>query len=198
MKVKRTVTVDVDTFKVGDVIKIKLTDGVKAEAMAMKREEDGMIFCLVDCLPHVYAMNSFNTNKGGYEKSDLRKDMNCEILNFFPSKLKATMSPFDNGDLLRLPTEKEIFGKNRYGECEGPDVKQWEPMKRRSSRMVFDGSKDENLQWYWLMNKVRESFTSFSSVGHGGCADVNGAFISLGIRPVFKIKNGKSNDINRF
>lgn len=28
------------------------------------------------------------------------------------------MAPFNNGDLLRLPTEKEIFGKNYYGECE--------------------------------------------------------------------------------
>lgn len=66
MKVKRMIKSDVDTFKVGDIIKVKLTDGVKVQAMAMQQEEDGMIFCLVDCLPGEYPMNSTRTNEGGY------------------------------------------------------------------------------------------------------------------------------------
>lgn len=32
MKVKRMIKSDVDTFKVGDIIKVKLTDGVKVQA----------------------------------------------------------------------------------------------------------------------------------------------------------------------
>lgn len=192
MKVKRICSVDVDTFKVGDIIKIKLTNGVKAEAMAMKQEEDGMIFCLADCLPHVYEMNSSNTNKGGYEESYLRKKLNCEIRNLFPNELKDTMVPFDNGDLLRLPTEKEIFGENYFGEYESPYVKQWKPMKKRRNHMAFDGSKDENLQWYWLMNKTRESDTYFSGVHTDGRANGYNASASLGVRPVFKIKNGET------
>ena len=203
MKVKRMIKSDVDTFKVGDIIKVKLTDGVKVQAMAMQQEEDGvkvqamamqqeedgMIFCLVDCLPGEYPMNSTCTNEGGYEESDLRKKLNGEILNLFPAELKAMMAPFDNGDLLRLPTEKEIFGENYYGEYESPYVKQWKPMKKRRNRMAFDGSKDENLQWYWLMNKVRESATAFSGVGGAGRASDAGASASVGVRPAFKIKN---------
>ena len=81
MKVKRMIKSDVDTFKVGDIIKVKLTDGVKVQAMAMQQEEDSMIFCLVDCLPGEYPMNSTRTNEGGYEESDLRKKLNGEILN---------------------------------------------------------------------------------------------------------------------
>ena len=92
-------------------------------------------------------------------------------------------------DLLRLPTEKEIFGENYYGEYESPYVKQWKPMKKRRNRMAFDGSKDENLQWYWLMNKVRESATYFSNVSYGGIAGNNFASDSGGVRPAFKIKN---------
>ena len=157
MKVKGIIESDIDTFKVGDVIEVKLADGVKVQAMAVQQEEDGMIFCLVDCLPGEYPMNSTRTNEGGYEESDLRKKLNGEILNLFPAELKAMMAPFDNGDLLRLPTEKEIFGENYYGEYESPYVKQWKPMKKRRNRMAFDGTKDENLQWYWLMNKVRKS-----------------------------------------
>lgn len=198
MKVKRICSVDVDTFKVGDIIKIKLTNGAKVQAMAMQQEEDGMIFCLVDCLPCKYPMNSTSTNKGGYEESDLRKKLNGEILNLFPAELTGMMTPFENGGLLRIPTEKEIFGENYYGEYESPYVKQWKPMKKRRNRMTFDGTKDEYLQWYWLMNKARESATSFSGVGCGGHADGDSASCSFGVRPVFKIKNGESDDINRF
>lgn len=198
MKVKRIRSVDVDTFKVGDIIEVKLTDGVKVEAMAVKQEKDGMIFCLVDCFPNEYPMNDTRTNEGGYEQSNLRKKLNGEILNLFPAELKAVMTPSENGDFLRIPTEREIFGENRYGEYESPNVKQWKPMKKRRNRMEFDCTKNENLQWYWLMNKVRESATGFSGVSCSGCADGNSASSSFGVRPVFKIKNGKSNDINRF
>lgn len=189
MKVKRRIESDVDTFKVEDIIEVKLTDGTKVQAMAMQQEEDGMVFCLVDCLPGEYSMNSSNTDEGGYGESDLHKKLNDEILNLFPAELKAMMAPFDNGDLLRLPTEKEIFGENHYGEYESSYVKQWKPMEKRRNRMVFDGTKEENLQWYWLMNKARESAASFAIVASGGNADYNGASDSLGVRPAFKIKN---------
>lgn len=194
MKVKRTINIETDTFKIGDIIKIKLADGTKVKAMAMQQEEDGMIFCLVDCLPGEYQMNSTCTNEGGYEESDLRKKLNGEILNLFPVELTDMMTPFDNGDLLRLPTEKEIFGENYYGEYESPYVKQWKPMKKRRNRMVFDGSKDENLPWYWLMNKVRESAATFAYVGSIGNANDSDASFSFGVRPVFKIRNIKVTD----
>ena len=189
IEVKRMVKVNVDTVQVGDIIKFKLTNGAKARAMAMQQEEDGMIFCMVNCLPGEYTMNSTRTNKGGYEASVLRKKMNDEILNLFPVKLMDMMAPFDNGDLLRIPTEKEIFGENYYGEYESPYVKQWKPMKKRKNRMAFDGAKGESLQWYWLMNKVRESTIYFSFVDRAGYEGFDGAFISYGVRPVFKLKN---------
>ena len=161
MKVKGMIEPDVHASKVGDVIDVKLAGGVKVQAMAVQQEEDDMIFCLVDCLPGEYPMNSTRTNEGGYEESDL----------------------------LRLPTEKEIFGGNYYGEYESPYVKQWKPMKKRRNRMAFDGTKEENLQWYWLINKVRESAASFSSVSGNGYAHASFASSSYGVRPAFKLKN---------
>ena len=189
MKVKKMIKSDVSTFKVGDVIKVRLTDGEKALAMAVQQEEDGMIFCLVDCLPGEYPMNETCTNEGGYEASDLRKKLNGEILNLFPVELTDMMIPFDNGDLLRLPTEKEILGENYHGEYESPCVKQWKPMQKRRNRMAFDGTKYENFQWYWLMNKVRESAPAFSRVNGDGSASSYSASFSLGVRPAFKLKN---------
>lgn len=188
MKVKRMIKSDVSTFKVGDIIKVRLTDGEKAQAMAVQQEDDCMIFCLVDCLTKEYPMNETSTNEGGYEASDLRKKLNGEILDRFPADLKALMVPFDNGDLLRIPTEKEIHGENYYGEYESPYVTQWKPMKQRRNRMAFEG-KNGNVQWYWVQNKVRESAAYFALVASYGDADRNGASLSFGVRPAFKIKN---------
>ena len=66
MKVKRMIKSDVDTFRVGDIIKFKLTDGEKVQAMAVQQENDSMLFCLVDCLADEYSMNDTNTNEGGF------------------------------------------------------------------------------------------------------------------------------------
>lgn len=185
MKVKRTVGVEAKAFAVGDIINIKLTNGVKAQAMAMKREENGMIFCFVDCLPGSRKMNGRATNMGGYECSDLCKELNSEILRLFPTELKSMMIPFENGDLLRLPTEKEIFGTNVYGECENFDVEQWKPMKKRRNRMAFDGSRAENFQCYWLANERRNSSTDFAYVARGGYAYSSYASHSCGVRSAF-------------
>lgn len=189
MKVKRTIKCNVDTFNVGDIIKVKLTDGVKVRAMAMQQEEGGTIFCLVDCLPGEYQMNSTGNNKGGYKESDLCKKLNSELLNLFPAKLKALMVPFINGDLLRLPTEKEIFGENYYGEHESPYMKQWKAMKNRRSRIAFDGTKQENVQWYWLTNGIRGSSTEFSISLGDGRSHYDNASAAVGVRPVFKLRN---------
>ena len=62
-------------------------------------------------------------------------------------------------------------------------------MKKRRNRMAFDGSKDENLQWYWLMNKVRESAADFAFVNRTGNANAGNASGSFGVRPAFKLKN---------
>lgn len=55
--------------------------------------------------------------------------------------------------------------------------------------MTICDEKDENLQWYWLMNKVRESATGFSSVYDDGYASASCASYSFGVRPAFKLKN---------
>lgn len=168
MKVKRMIKSDVDTFRVGDIIKFKLTDGEKVQAMAVQQENDGMLFCLVDCLADEYSMNDTNTNEGGYEGSDLRKKLNTEIIARFPADIKAMMVPFGNGDYLRLPTEKEIFGENYYGEYESPYVQQWKPMKQRRNRIAFQG-KNGNWEWYWLHNKCRDSAAAFAHVHTRQC-----------------------------
>lgn len=187
MKLFRTVEEVADSnYTVGDIISFSLTDGEEVEALAVKQEQDGMIFCLVDCLADEMPMNQEDSNRGGYDASDLREQLRGKILDRFPAEIREKMVAFSNGDLLRLPTEKEIFGCNEYGQTEPDSVTQWEPMKKRRNRIAFQG-KNGGWEWYWLMNKVEGSAAYFAGVRNDGFASCTGASDARGVRPAFKI-----------
>lgn len=188
MKLFRTMETAADNgYMVGDVIAFTLTDGEEVEALAVKQEQDGMIFCLVDCLNQEYSMNEEDSNRGGYEATDLRVKLNGEILERFPADIREKMVAFANGDYLRLPTEKEIFGCNDYGKAEPDDVQQWEPMKQRKNRIAFQGEGTDRWEWYWLQNAHKRYAARFAYVNGIGNAYCNGASGALGVRPAFKI-----------
>lgn len=187
MKLFRTVEAVADGhYNVGDVIAFTLNDGEEVEALAVKQEQDGMIFCLVDCLRKEYPMNPTSSNSGGYKSCALRKALNTEILDRFPAEIREKMVAFEGGDLLRLPTEREIFGENVYGVEEDDSVEQWEPMKKRQNRITFQGKGADTWEWYWLQNKYDGSAAIFAAVGGNGYADY-GASTAGGVRPAFKI-----------
>lgn len=187
MWVKKTYEYDTDKFQVGDVIDFALTDGEDVQALAVERTMDGMLFCLLDCLNTNYSMNQTSTNEGGYQASSLRKKLNSEILNRFPDAIKRRMTPFENGDLLRPPTEREIFGENQYGEDEPVNVTQWSPMRLRRNRIALSG-KNGSTNWYWLQNKRKNSVVSFCVVDDGGAPYFDDARAAYGVRPAFIIQ----------
>lgn len=187
MKVMRTYETETSAYEVGDVIAFELEGGERVEAMAMRQEADGMLFLLVDCLKDEECMNEEDSNRGGFDASDLRMKLNREIIERFPAEIREQMIAFTNGDMLRLPTEKEIFGVNEYGEDEG-DVVQFAPMKLRRNRIAFQGL-NGNWEWYWLANKHKRSASSFACVSVIGGANYGAASGASGVRPAFKIKN---------
>lgn len=188
MKVKRNMMVDVELFEVGDIIKFKLNDGEKVQAMAVKETSKGMLFMLVDCLAKEYPMftslEDMTEDYFNYENSDLRKALNSEIIARFPEKIRSRMVTLDNGDMLRIPTEREIFGENVYGQEESDTVKRFKPMKKRRNRIAFQG-KEGAWEWYWLMNRHKDSASYFAFVGNFGNASSSGASNPRGVRPVF-------------
>lgn len=189
MKIQRIFTTDCNArFNVGDIVEFTLINDDAAQAIAVKQDGDNMIFCMLDCLPGKYEMYCQAINCGDYENSDLRKKLNNELIDFLPEDLVVKLIPFENGDFLRIPTEKEIFGENKYSECESNLVEQWEPMKKRRNRIALNESEDGNLHEYWLINKVRGSHTGFSCVYYD---DPNYCYASYqhGVRPVFQITN---------
>lgn len=192
MEVKRTIKTYVKSFELGDVISFKLKDGEKVQAKAVKQTDEGMLFLTVDCLKDEYQMFEYpvGSMEINYFNSDLRHALNGEILDRFPAEIKSRMvgmriGATDTFDLLRIPTEKEIFGENSWGTDEANIVKQFKGMKNRRNRIAFQGSKTGPWVWYWLQNRVDAPSSYFARVGSDGDAAYDGASASFGVRLVF-------------
>ena len=193
MEVKRTIKTDVESFEVGDVISFTLKDGEKVQAKAVKQTDEGMLFITVDCLKNEYQMFKYpvGSMEINYFNSDLRHALNGEILDRFPDEIRSRMvgmriGDSDSFDLIRIPTEREIFGENPYSKDESDTVVQFKGMKNRRNRMAFqvvDG--EERFEWYWLQNRVRYSNYDFTRVSYDGLVSCAGASNSFGVRPVF-------------
>ena len=192
MLVTRNVEVETDQFEVGDVIEFELKNGEKVKAMAAHKVDAGIIFIYIDLLPEYRPMNKTDKNAGGWKKCDLRKWLNEKHLQQFPDDLRARMIPTDTGDLLRIPTEKEIFGNNRIAdEVEDESVQQFAIMKEPRNRIAMfnDGTTD----WYWLQNTV--SASAFANVYDNGLATYYGASNSwVGVRPLFLLSSDPTAD----
>lgn len=189
MIIKRTIELEADpavrngaNFEVGDVIGFTLNDGEEVEAMAMKQEEDGFIFALVDCIVDEQPMM-----RDG--KLVMRDYLNKDLYIRFPEEIRNMMLPSEHGDMLRLMTECEVFGGCHYGSDALYQDAQFEPMKDRRNRIANLGMNGE-VAWYWLADKIGvASGTAFASVSSGGNSNTSGASDTHGVRPAFKIKN---------
>lgn len=192
MEVIRKITVDTELFELGDTISFELTTGEQVQAMAVRETPNGMLFMFVDCLKTEQKMfeNVNNAEVVDYAHSDLRKKLNGEILESFPEEIRERMVGMRVGqtncfDMLRIPTEREIFGENPYGEDEPKSVRRFYGMEERRNRIAWQGSKTGEFEWYWLQNKVEDSASYFASVYLNGFAHSNYASFSRGVRPVF-------------
>ena len=194
MEVKRTIKTDVESFEMGDVISFKLKDGEKVQAKAVQKTDEGMLFLTVDCLKdeyqmfkNIYGVGSMDIN---YVNSDLRFVLNGKILDRFPDEIRSRMVGMRIGDsfvfdLLRIPTEREIFGENPFSKDESDTVVQFKGMKNRRNRIAFQGAKTGTWECYWLLNRIEDTSSDFASVNGYGVASYSSASYSLGVRPVF-------------
>lgn len=182
MKITRTMTIDTNEIQVGDRIEVG-----HYTATCQKLPSEGLALFLLDqYLDKAMPMNYKNTNKGGYQESDLRKELNSEetLDEFAPLNLV----PFENGDLLRLPFYGEMFGHDgRYnsGVVEPDDCEQWPLMRIRNNRIA--GRECASYEWGWLQNKYVQSATNFCVVS-GGYADAWHASNPFGVRLAFLIE----------
>jgi len=156
---------------------VTLKDGEEIQVMELGVRDGKRQFILVDCLKKPYRMNPTDTTKGGYDACELRSKLNGEILARFPDELRAAMVPFENGDLLKLPSDEEIFG-NEDGDG------QFECMKDVRNRIAMCG-KGGYITTYWLSAVARSwNFCGVSSLGYASYSDASHVF---GVRPRFQI-----------
>lgn len=196
MKVIRNMTIDTERFELGDIISFTLSTWEKVKAKAIQETPNGMLFITVDCLKDEQKMfeNPGRAEKVDYEHSDLRKKLNGEIFESFPEEIKGRMVGMRVGqtncfDMLRIPTEREIFGMNHYGVRTTPvSVRRFYGMENRRERIAFQGLETGMEEWYWLQNKVEDSTSysfDFAFVYFDGYAYYGDASFSFGVRPVF-------------
>lgn len=178
----------VDSVPRGAQMAFTLTDGEPVEAMCVDYKDGTAIYMFVDALKDEYPLMNESGDYPGWDDCDLRKTLNTEILARFPKEIRENMVPFPNGDYLRIPTEKEIFGVNEYGVEEPEEVTQFEPMKKRRNRIAFQGLEGD-WNWYWLANRSKKYATDACFVTHYGNAYSGGASYSLGVRPLFGYRN---------
>ena len=194
MKVIRKHTIDTETFELGDEIRFKLTTGEKVRAKAVQKCEKGTLFITKDCVGKQMPMYKEVLNEHlDYAHSDLRKYLNNELLSLFPEKIRNRIVPTITSDYLRIPTEKQIFGKSVYA-IEESFTKRFHGMKHRRNRIAFGhtDSKD-GWWWYWLENNV--SYADFAEVDYNGNANYGSAPRSAGVRLVFELSNGEANEV---
>lgn len=194
MEVIRNMTIDTELFELGDIISFTLSTGEKVKAKAIRETPNGMLFITVDCLKDKQPMFKTTDRMGSMEinyfNSDLRHTLNSKIFDTFPEEIKSRMVGMRVGqtnwfDMLRIPTEREIFGENPYGKNEPVSVRRFYGMENRRERIAFQGSETGTWKWYWLQNKIEGSASCFAGVGIDGDAGYGDASHFNGVRPVF-------------
>ncbi len=145
-------------------LKFKLKDGRKVKAIKIGETDTAIKYMLYDCLGPDHVMNDEDTNKGGFEASEMRRYLNGELINLFKDKTIALMQQDEHGNLLTLPSREEIQSLSDWRD-----------------RIALD--EDGESTWYWLRDVAHS--THFAFVDNNGPCDGNAASASLGVRPAF-------------
>lgn len=180
MKVLRKQEIETANIQVGDQVIIPLAEIGEFSATAHKVTDEGIMFIFDEYITR-RPMNSKNTNKGGFEKSELKKWMDTVLLMAFPEELRDKIYG------LTLPTVGQIVGHEDEWDNNNlePDTDEQLPlMKERKNRVAY--FKNDSL-WGWLRNATKEEVSSacFAVVDYHGHAYYGNASYSIGVRPEF-------------
>lgn len=180
MKVLRKQEIDTANIQVGDQMVIPLAELGEFTATAHKITDEGVMFIFDDYVIR-RPMNNRDTNKGGFEKSDLKKWMDTVLFMAFPEELHDKIYG------LTLPTVGQIVGHEDEWDNKNlePDTDEQLPLMKECKNRIA-GFEDQ-LTWGWLRNATKEEFSSayFAYVDDRGYTGCNGASDSFGVRPEF-------------
>ena len=180
MKVLRKQEIDTANIQVGDQMVIPLAELGEFTATAHKVTDEGVMFIFDDYVTR-RPMNNRNTNKGGFEKSDLKKWMDTVLYMAFPEELRDKIYG------LTLPTVGQIVGHEDEWDNKNlePDTNEQLPLMKKCKNRI--ACFEDQLAWGWLRNATKEEVSSalFAYVAYIGYTDYGGASYSGGVRPEF-------------
>lgn len=180
MKVLRKQEIDTANIQVGDQMVIPLAELGEFTATVHKVTDEGVMFIFDDYVTR-RPMNNRNTNKGGFEKSDLKKWMDTVLYMAFPEELRDKIYG------LTLPTVGQIVGHEDEWDNKNlePDTNEQLPLMKKCKNRI--ACFEDQLAWGWLRNATKEEFSSahFANVGYDGDTNARGASGSRGVRPEF-------------
>ena len=146
---------------------------------------------LKDCLKEEDKINKEDTNKGGWENSDIREWCNDGFVQSIPQSLQTIFKNFVNAthtdgkivetvDLFALPSEAEVYGSTRYSvQGEGT---QFEFYKNPFNRIKCLGSGEYQATW-WGRSPHSSYSTYFCIVHSNGGASYTNASDTYGLAP---------------
>lgn len=180
MKALRKQKIETANIQVGDQMVIPLAELGEFTATAHKVTDESVMFIFdeyVTCRP----MNNCSTNKGGFEKSDLKKWMDTVLFMAFPEELRDKIYG------LTIPTVGQIVGHEDEWDNKNlePDSDEQLPLMKECKNRI--ACFEDQLTWGWLRNATKEGFSSayFAVVSYLGLTNCYGASSSLVVRPEF-------------
>lgn len=180
MKVLRKQEIDTANIQVGDQMVIPLAELGEFTATVHKVTDEGVMFIFDDYVTR-RPMNNRDTNKGGFEKSDLKKWMDTVLFMAFPEELRNKIYG------LTLPTVGQIVGHKDEWDNKNlePDTDEQLPLMKECKNRV--ACFEDQLAWGWLRNATKEELSSayFADVHNVGNTDCYYASTSNGVRPEF-------------
>ena len=169
---------DLKDAEVGNKTIIKLAGFGEFTATVHKVTDDKVMIIFDDYLAE-RPMNESNTNKGGFEASDLNEWLHSEVIKALPCSIRERLIE------ITIPTIGEMFGwgdewdKNHF---EADYDKQLPLMKQRRNRVAYYANE---CKCGWLRNATKKEFSAsvFASVYYDGRTSYNNASNSVGVRP---------------
>ena len=156
---------DLKDAEVGDKTTIKL-DGLGEFAATVHKVTDDKVMLIFDDYVAERPMNESDTNKGGFEYSDLNEWLHTEFVKAIPYSIRARLTD------VTIPTVGEMFGwddewNRNYFEADND--KQLPLMKQRRNRVAYYNNECE---CGWLRNATKKEFSAadFADVNAGYCA----------------------------
>ena len=169
-------------LQIGDQIEVDLNGFGKFTATVQKIHDDGYLFMFDECIA-INAMNENWSNGGIYEKSDLCRWLNEEVLDSFPKSIRDRLS------YISIPSYGQMFGHDEFYDkyIEQDNDEQFELMKKIQNRI---GIYNNETIYTFLRNRFEYSSTGsdFTIVSYGGFATNSPASNSFGVRPIFFLK----------